>query len=109
MLKKNLPLLFFNKSCCLGVRKGKCPQNAKIIFLTQVLPGCDCCEVDGKLVSDGFVWMRGNQTFGEAFEFLHFFINFIDLKDRIFNHDVECFFRAVGDGFIVNQGLSTKM
>ena len=71
MLKKNLPFLFFNKSCCLGVRKGKCQQNAKIwlnlfVFSTQVLPGCDCCEVDGKLVSDGFVWMRGNQTFGEG-------------------------------------------
>ena len=75
MLKKNLPLLFFNKSRCLGVRKGKCPQNAKIwlnlfVFLTQVLPGCDCCEVDGKLVSDGYVWMRGNQTLGEAFKFI---------------------------------------
>ena len=28
-----------------------------------MLPGCDCCEVDGQLVEDGATWIRDSKTF----------------------------------------------
>ena len=28
-----------------------------------MLPGCDCCEVNGKLVEDGKIWIRDSKTF----------------------------------------------
>ena len=34
-------------------------------FIQQVLDGCDCCEVDGKLIEDGFSWISGNKEYGQ--------------------------------------------
>ena len=31
----------------------------------QVLPGCDCCEVNGTLVPDGHTWVENNVTYGD--------------------------------------------
>ena len=37
------------------------PQYLPVLF--KVLPGCDCCEVDGKLVEDGTTWIRDGKIF----------------------------------------------
>ncbi len=34
-------------------------------FFKKILPGCDCCEVDGQLVEDKFTWMKENITYGK--------------------------------------------
>ena len=34
-------------------------------FFNKILPGCDCCEVDGQLVEDKFTWMKENITYGK--------------------------------------------
>ena len=31
----------------------------------QLLPGCDCCVVDGKLVEDKYTWIKENTTYGK--------------------------------------------
>ena len=33
-------------------------------FYPKVLPGCDCCVVDGKLVPDGESWIQGGKVYG---------------------------------------------
>ena len=30
----------------------------------QKLPGCGCCQVNGKLIQDGFTWVEEHETFG---------------------------------------------
>ena len=40
------------------------PKRRKCQLYTQkVLPGCDCCELDGKLVEDGATWIRNGKTY----------------------------------------------
>ena len=34
---------------------------------TQILPGCNCCDVDGKLVPDGYSWFIDRQEYGKFF------------------------------------------
>ena len=34
------------------------------LFL-KVLPGCDCCVVDGKLVPDGESWIQDGKVYGK--------------------------------------------
>ena len=42
----------------------------------QVLGGCGCCEVEGKLVKDGYMWAVGDETLGiEKFIFSQSFAN----------------------------------
>ena len=31
----------------------------------KILPGCDCCEIDGVLVADGYTWQENGKTFGK--------------------------------------------
>ena len=31
----------------------------------QLLPGCDCCVVDGNLVEDKYTWIKENTTYGK--------------------------------------------
>ena len=31
----------------------------------KVLDGCDCCEIDGKLVEDGYSWISDNKEYGQ--------------------------------------------
>ena len=31
----------------------------------KVLPGCGCCEFEGKLVSDKHTWQDNGKTYGE--------------------------------------------
>ena len=35
------------------------------ILIFKVLPGCDCCVVDGKLVPDGKSWIQGGKVYGK--------------------------------------------
>ena len=38
---------------------------------SQVLPGCNCCVVDGKLVPDGFSWRVEDEQFGKNDQLLN--------------------------------------
>ena len=30
----------------------------------QVYDGCDCCDLDGELVEDGFTWTKDDNIYG---------------------------------------------
>ena len=32
----------------------------------QILPGCDCCEDNGKLMADGHTWISNGKTYGKT-------------------------------------------
>ena len=35
----------------------------------QILPGCDCCEDNGKLMADGHTWISNGKTYGKTIWF----------------------------------------
>ena len=54
-------------SYCLEVKSGKdfislCLDSTK--NLAQIISGCDCCELDGDLVPDGFKWDINGESDG---------------------------------------------
>ena len=73
MLREKMLLLWLSPIYTMEIRKGIKPNRVKEAlqlfngnFWIQVLSGCDCCVVDGKLVEDKYTWIKENTTYGET-------------------------------------------
>ena len=36
-----------------------------LYLIFQIVPGCDCCEVNGILVEDGTTWKENGKVYGK--------------------------------------------